>query len=119
MFPERAYGVLRALGGAARDPGQDVGGGARSVCPPGQGAIVRRCPAIGQARGNAPEERVGALLPMGRHSAVDTGKVWERLAGVLLAAAGRRPVVAVDWTEWRGGLRVLAAGVCLGKGRFP
>jgi len=53
------------------------------------------------------------------HSALDPAKVWSKLAGRLLLAAGRRPVVAVDWTEWHSGLRVLAAGVCLGKRAVP
>jgi len=52
-------------------------------------------------------------------SALETGKVWGKLAGWLLAAAGRRPVVAVDWTEWHSGSRVLAAGVCLGQRAIP
>jgi hypothetical protein len=52
-------------------------------------------------------------------SAIDTGKVWEQVAERLLMAAGRRPVVAVDWTEWHSGLRVLAAGICLGKRAVP
>jgi hypothetical protein len=92
-----------------------------------RGAFVRRGKArsfdvarqLARRAGTRLRSGLGRYYRWAGHSAADTGKVWERLAGVLLAAAGRRPVVAVDWTEWRGGLRVLAAGVCLGKGRFP
>lgn len=52
-------------------------------------------------------------------SAIDPIEVWQHLAEPLLLAAGRRRVVAVDWTEWHNGKRVLAAGVCLGKRAVP
>jgi hypothetical protein len=44
---------------------------------------------------------------------------WSALAHRLLAAAGERPLVAVDWTEWHSGLRVLAAAVCVGRRAIP
>lgn len=44
---------------------------------------------------------------------------WSMLAERLLPAAGRRPLVAVDWTEWHSGLRVLSAAVCVGSRAVP
>jgi hypothetical protein len=44
---------------------------------------------------------------------------WSALAGRALAHTGRRPLVAVDWTEWHSGLRVLSAAVCVGTRAVP
>lgn len=44
---------------------------------------------------------------------------WGALAERALAHAGRRPLVAVDWTEWHSGLRVLGAAVCVGSRAVP
>lgn len=44
---------------------------------------------------------------------------WSALAHRLLFAAGTRPLVAVDWTEWHSGLRVLTAAVCVGRRAIP
>ena len=44
---------------------------------------------------------------------------WRALAGRVLVYAGRRPLVAVDWTEWHSGLRVLSAAVCVGARAVP
>ncbi len=44
---------------------------------------------------------------------------WSALAHRLLSAAGTRPLVAVDWTEWHSGLRVLTAAVCVGRRAIP
>ena len=44
---------------------------------------------------------------------------WSALADRLLAHAGRRPLVAVDWTEWHSGLRVPSAAVCVGARAVP
>jgi len=120
MFLERAYGVLWGLAkGLHKTEGRTL----VEVC----GAFVRcgRARSFDVARQLA--RRAGTRLKSGlhryyrwvSHSAVDPGKVWGKLAGRLLVAAGRRPVVAVDWTEWHSGLRVLAAGVCLGKRAVP
>ena len=45
--------------------------------------------------------------------------VWAMLARQLLAAAGKPAVIAVDWTEWHSGLRVLAATVAVGRRAVP
>lgn len=44
---------------------------------------------------------------------------WSALAERVLAHAGRRPLVAVDWTEWHSNLRVLSAAVCVGSRAVP
>lgn len=44
---------------------------------------------------------------------------WSALAGRVLVHAGRRPLVAVDWTEWHSNLRVLSAAVCVGARAVP
>lgn len=44
---------------------------------------------------------------------------WSALAERVLPSAGRRPLVAVDWTEWHSGLRVLGAAVCVGGRALP
>jgi hypothetical protein len=49
----------------------------------------------------------------------DEWACWVALAERLLPLAGRRPVVALDWTEWPHGLRVLTAGLCLGGRAIP
>lgn len=120
MFPERAYGLLWVL---AKDLHKTQGRTLVAIC----GSFVR----CGKARSfevaRQLARRAGTRLKsaLGRYyrwvgqSALDPAKVWSKLAGRLLVAAGRRPVVAVDWTEWHSGLRVLAAGVCLGKRAIP
>ncbi len=44
---------------------------------------------------------------------------WSALAGRVVAACGRQPLVAVDWTEWHSGLRVLGAAVCVDSRAVP
>lgn len=120
MFPEQAYGALRQL--------------AKGVHKSQAKAFVAVCGAFvlsGQARSFAVARKLAGLSvtrfksALQRYyrwvddSALDTVQVWRRLAESLLLAAGRRPVVAVDWTEWHNGKRVLAAGVCLGKRAVP
>lgn len=53
------------------------------------------------------------------HGKLDDLVCWSALAGYLLPAAGRRPIVAVDWTEWHSGLRVLCAAICVGRRAVP
>ena len=50
---------------------------------------------------------------------LDDGLCWQALAQSLLAAAGERALVAVDWTEWHSGRRVLTAAVCVGRRAIP
>lgn len=45
--------------------------------------------------------------------------VCSELAHQLLRAGGKRPLVAVDWTEWHCDLRVLAATACVGWRAVP
>lgn len=45
--------------------------------------------------------------------------VWGELAHQLLSSAGKPAVIAVDWTEWHSGLRVLAATACVGRRAVP
>lgn len=44
---------------------------------------------------------------------------WSALAERLLDALGRNILVAVDWTEWHSGLRVLNAAACTGSRAVP
>ena len=74
---------------------------------------------LAQHAGTRLKSALGRYYRWVGQSALDPVQVWSKLAGCLLLAAGRRPVVAVDWTEWHSGLRVLAAGVCLGKRAVP
>ncbi len=50
---------------------------------------------------------------------LDDWVCWSALAHRLLGAAGCQPLVAVDWTEWHSGLRVLTAAVCVGRRAIP
>lgn len=45
--------------------------------------------------------------------------VWSGLARVLVPAAGRLPVIAVDWTEWGDAHRVLALTLSIGRRALP
>ncbi len=54
-----------------------------------------------------------------RGSKLDELACWSALADHLLAASGRRPLVAVDWTEWHSGLRVLSAALCVNTRAVP
>ena len=45
--------------------------------------------------------------------------VWSGLAHHMLATGGKRPINAVDWTEWHSDLRVLAATACVGRRAVP
>jgi hypothetical protein len=53
------------------------------------------------------------------NAALDDLACWSALAERLLAQAGRRPLVAVDWIEWHSNLRVLSAAVCVGSRAVP
>lgn len=44
---------------------------------------------------------------------------WSAWAFRLLSAAGRAPIIAVDWTEWPHGLRVLSAALVIGRRAIP
>lgn len=44
---------------------------------------------------------------------------WSALADRVLPSGNQRALVAVDWTEWHSGLRVLAAAVCVGSRALP
>ncbi len=120
MFQQRSYGLLRTL--------------AKGLHKTQVKAFVAVCGALtmcGQARSFAVARQLagqsGTRFKSGLQryyrwvgqSAIDPVQVWQHLAEPLLLAAGRRRVVAVDWTEWHGGQRVLAAGVCLGKRAVP
>lgn len=50
---------------------------------------------------------------------LDELALWSALADKVASGAGQRPVVAVDWTEWHSGLRVLGAGLCVGSRAVP
>lgn len=52
-------------------------------------------------------------------SRLDEMRVWSALASHLLRAAGPRPLVAVDWTEWHRQRRVLSAAVALDTRAIP
>jgi len=51
--------------------------------------------------------------------ALDDLMCWSALAGPVLTHAGKRPLIAVDWTEWHSNLRVLSAAVCVGSRAIP
>jgi len=52
-------------------------------------------------------------------SKIDGVALWAELAHRLLVAAGGVPVISIDWTEWRFGLRVLSAAVSVGRRAVP
>jgi hypothetical protein len=120
MFPNRAYGVLWGLAkGLQKTQGRTL----VALC----GSFIRagKARSFEVARDLAKRGGTGLKSALGRYyrwvgdSALDPAQVWSKLAGYRLIAAGRRAVVAVDWTEWHNGKRVLAAGVCLGKRAVP
>jgi hypothetical protein len=53
------------------------------------------------------------------NSKIDGLGLWAEIAHRLLVSAGGTPVISVDWTEWRYGLRVLSAAVSVGKRAVP
>jgi hypothetical protein len=120
MFPTRAYGLLWGL---AKDLHKTQGKTLVAVCASfarsGRARSFEVARQLAQRAGIRLKSALGRYYRWVGHSALDPAKVWCKLAGRLLVAAGRRPVVAVDWTEWHSGLRVLAAGVCLGKRAVP
>ena len=83
-----------ACQGFAQDSRADAGGDLRIVCPLRQGAIVRGGAPACQARGNPLEERIGALLPLGRSVRAGPGQGLEQTGGAFVG--GRR-------AEARGG----------------
>lgn len=120
MFREQAYGLLRGLAKGmhkAQVKAFVAVGGAMVVC--GQAHSFAVGQQLATVAGTHFKSGLQRYYRWVNTSAIDTGKVWKKLAGQLLVAAGSRPVVAVDWTEWHSGLRVLAAGVCLGKRAVP
>lgn len=50
---------------------------------------------------------------------LDDLALWSALADRLLSGGRRQSLVAVDWTEWHSGLRVLAAAVCVDSRALP
>jgi len=120
MFQKRAYGLLRGLAKGLHETQAET---FVAVC----GALV----VCGHARSftvaRQLAERAGTRFKSGLQryyrwvgkSEIDTAKVWQKQAEILSSGAGRRAVVAVDWTEWHHGMRVLAAGLCLGKRAVP
>lgn len=44
---------------------------------------------------------------------------WQSWAFRLFNTAGRTPLIAVDWTEWPHGLRVLSAALIVGRRALP
>ncbi len=97
-------------------------------------ALVAVCGALvccGQMRSFSIAHRLSGMTGVRFKSAVqrfyrlmhnrklDDWACWSALAQRLLSAAGRRPLVAVDWTEWHSGLRVLTAAVCVGRRAIP
>lgn len=53
------------------------------------------------------------------HSKIDGVGLWAELTHRLLVAAGGMPVISIDWTEWRFGLRVLSAALSAGRRAVP
>ena len=56
---------------------------------------------------------------MVHNAKLDDWVCWQSLAHQLLKVAGERPLVAVDWTEWHSGLRVLTTAVCVARRAIP
>ena len=49
----------------------------------------------------------------------DEWHCWSALAGRLLMGGGKRPLIAVDWSEWHSDLRILSAALCVGSRAVP
>lgn len=120
MFPTRAYGLLWALAkGLHKTEGRTLVAVCGSFIRAGKARSFEVARQLARGAGTRLKSALGRYYRWVGHCALDPVQVWSKLAGRLLLAAGRRPVVAVDWTEWHSGLRVLAAGVCLGKRAVP
>lgn len=52
-------------------------------------------------------------------SKIDGLALWAELAQRLLLATRRAPVISIDWTEWRFGMRVLSAAISVGRRAVP
>jgi hypothetical protein len=75
--------------------------------------------AVAQATGVRFKSALKRFYRWVHNEKLDDLACWSALADGLLAHAGRRPLVAVDWTEWHSGLRVLSAAVCVGARAVP
>ena len=75
--------------------------------------------AVAQATGVRFKSALQRYYRWVHNAQLDDLACWSALAHRLLAQAGRRPLVAVDWTEWHSGLRVLSAAVCVGSRAVP
>ncbi len=79
-------------------------------------SIAHRLSAVTGVRFKSAVQRLYRLV---HNAKLDDWVCWQALAHQLLRAAGKRPLVAVDWTEWHSGLRVLTAAVCVAKRAIP
>ena len=120
MFPQRTYAVLWGLAkGLHKTQARTLVAVCGSFIRAGRARSFEVARQLARRAGTRMKSALGRYYRFVGQSALNPAKVWSKLAERLLLAAGRRPVVAVDWTEWHSGLRVLAAGVCLGKRAVP
>jgi hypothetical protein len=103
------------LAGLHRTPAKTRAALTQALVRCGSDALVRD-PAdggIGKDLAGAVQECAQPILSMGAQRDVRRVGLLEHIGRASLQAAGRRPLVAVDWTEWRSGPSVPSAAVCV------
>ena len=95
------------------------------------GLIIAAIAVTGQARsfaiattlarwlGTRLDSAVNRFYRLLRNARVDYTELASRWAGLLARRPDRHLVLAIDWTEWHHGLRMLAAAVVTGKRAIP
>jgi hypothetical protein len=79
-------------------------------------AVAQRMASWGRCRMKGQANRVYRLLANLR---VDDTLLARQTADALCSKPARRLLISIDWTEWRHGLRLLAASVTVGKRALP
>jgi hypothetical protein len=79
-------------------------------------SVAQRMASWGKCRMKGQVNRVYRLLANLR---VDDTLLARQMADALCSKPQRQLVLSIDWTEWRHGLRLLAAGVAVGKRALP
>jgi len=119
-MPERRYRLLWQLAkGLHKTQARSLVAMAKGLISCGQMRSFALTGTLAQATGVRFKSALKRFYRWVHGDKLDDLACWSALADRVLAHAGRRPLVAVDWTEWHSNLRVLGAAVCVGSRAVP
>lgn len=89
-----------------------------AICRSGSGRTIDIAFSLALSAGILVESAMNRLYRCLRNSRIDWWKLTARQVE-LLTPPSQRAVIAVDWTEWHSGLRMLVAGMVSGRRSVP